>query len=69
MILKVYEVDRLLCPHCTALMKIVAFLTDFSEVDRIINHLKLRFVAETSAASDRLLRVPHGRETSAEYFS
>jgi len=26
--------------------KIVAFLTDFSMVDRIINHLKLTFVAD-----------------------
>jgi hypothetical protein len=27
-------------------MKVIAFLTDFSVVDRIIGHLKLTFVAE-----------------------
>jgi hypothetical protein len=27
-------------------MKIVAFITDYPAVDRIIDHLKLRFVAE-----------------------
>jgi hypothetical protein len=27
-------------------MKVIAFITDFSVVDRIIGHLKLRFVAE-----------------------
>jgi hypothetical protein len=27
-------------------MKIVAFITDFSVVDRIINHLKLTFTAD-----------------------
>jgi ribosomal protein S27E len=46
MIRKVYEVDPLLCPHCGGTMKVIAFLTDYSVVDRIINHLKLTFVAE-----------------------
>jgi hypothetical protein len=27
-------------------MKVIAFLTDYSVVDRIIGHLKLNFVAE-----------------------
>lgn len=27
-------------------MKVVAFITDYQAVDRIIDHLKLRFVAE-----------------------
>ena len=27
-------------------MKVIAFLTDYSVVDRIINHLKLTFVAD-----------------------
>jgi len=46
MIRKVYEVDPLLCPQCGGPMKVIAFLTDFSVVDRIIGHLKLSFVAE-----------------------
>jgi hypothetical protein len=45
MIRKVYEVDPMLCPRCGGRMKIIAFITDYSVVDRIINHLKLAFVA------------------------
>ena len=48
MIRKVYEVDPMLCPKCGGTMKVIAFLTDFSVVDRIINHLKLTSVAERS---------------------
>ncbi len=46
MIRKVYEVDPLLCPQCQSRMCIIAFLTDCAVVDKIINHLKLTFVAE-----------------------
>ena len=46
MIRKVYEVDPMVCPKCGGQMKVVAFITDYAAVDRIIDHLKLRFVAE-----------------------
>jgi len=46
MIRKVYEVDPLICPRCGGRMKVVAFLTEYAVVDRIIEHLKLTFVAE-----------------------
>jgi hypothetical protein len=46
MIRKVYEVDPMLCPKCGGRMKVIAFFTDFSVVDRIIGHIKLTFVAE-----------------------
>ena len=46
MIRKVYEVDPLRCPKCGAEMRIIAFLSDYTVVDRIINHLKLTFVAD-----------------------
>jgi hypothetical protein len=46
MIRKVFEVDPLTCPSCGSQMRIIAFLTNYSVVDRIINHLKLTFVAE-----------------------
>jgi len=46
MIRKVYEVDPMLCPKCGGKMKVIGFLTDYAVVDRIIDHLKLRFVAE-----------------------
>jgi hypothetical protein len=34
MIRKVYEVDPLICPKCQGQMKIIAFVTDFTVVDR-----------------------------------
>jgi hypothetical protein len=43
---KVYEFDPMVCPQCAGTMKVIAFLTDYAVVDRIINHLKLTFVAE-----------------------
>ena len=46
MIRKAYEVDPLVCPKCGGRMKIVAFLTEYAVVDRIIRHLELTFVAE-----------------------
>jgi|GEM_PF-2346931 len=45
MIRKVYEVSPLLCPRCGGTMKVIAFITDYPVVDRIINHLKLSFAA------------------------
>jgi hypothetical protein len=46
MIRKVYEVDPMLCPKCGGTMKVVGFITEYAVVDRIIDHLKLRFIAE-----------------------
>jgi len=46
MIRKVYEVDPLICPNCQGQMKVIAFITDYPVVDRIIRHLKLSFQAE-----------------------
>jgi len=46
MIRKVYEVDPLRCPRCGGRMKVVALLTEYAVVDRIIRHLELTFVAE-----------------------
>ena len=46
MIRKVYEVDPMVCPKCGGTMKTLAFITDFAVVDRIIDHLKLTFIAE-----------------------
>jgi hypothetical protein len=45
MIRKVYEGNPLLCLKCGGRMKIIAFITDFPVVDKIINHLKLTFSA------------------------
>ena len=46
MIQKVYEVDPLICPRCQGQMKIIAFVRDYTVVDRIIHHLDLHFMAE-----------------------
>lgn len=70
MIRKVYEVDPLTCSPCDGEMKVIAFLTDFSVVDRIINHLKLSFVAAKPPppriAYQELLMAA---EAGSEYFS
>ncbi|MCX6574778.1 MAG: hypothetical protein NTV82_00105, partial [Candidatus Aminicenantes bacterium] len=46
----------LLCAECGGTMKVIAFITDFSMVDRIINHLKLTFVADTLLHRASLIR-------------
>jgi hypothetical protein len=70
MIRKVFEVDPLTCPKCQDQMRIIAFLTDYAVVDRIIHPLKLTFVAERPppprmAYQEFLM----DSETGAEYFS
>jgi hypothetical protein len=45
MIRKVYEVDPMICARCGGRMKVVAVLTDYAVVDRIIRHQELTFVA------------------------
>ena len=58
MIRKVYEIDPMICPKCGGLMKVVAFITDYRAVDRIIDHLKLRLVAEKPPPSQPSSRSP-----------
>jgi len=70
MIRKAYEVDPLLCPRCGGTMKVIAFLTDYPVVDRIIDHLKLTFVAERPPPPHIAYpEVLVAAETSGEYFS
>ena len=69
MISKVHEVDPMTCPKCGGSMKVIAFLTDFQVVDRIIDHLKLTFIADKPSPS----RIAHqellmAADVSAEYF-
>jgi hypothetical protein len=45
MIRKVYKIDAMICPRCGGIMKVVAFITEYAVVDRIMEHLKLTFVA------------------------
>jgi hypothetical protein len=69
MIRKVYEVDPMACPKCGAEMRIIAFITDFSVVDRIINHLKLTFVADKPPPRVAYQELLMAAEASTEYFS
>jgi len=69
MIRTVYEVDPMVCARCGGRMKIIAFLTDYAVVDRIINHLKLTFVAERPPPPQIVhQQVLVAAETSTEYF-
>ena len=50
-------------------MKVVAFITDFQAVDRIIDHLKLAFVAEKPPPSRVFEQVAlMAAEERGEYF-
>lgn len=59
----------MVCPKCGAQMKIVAFITDYAAVDRIIDHLKLTFMAEKPPPSCVIEQVAlMAAEEPAEYF-
>jgi len=69
MIRKVFEVDPLLCPACGGQMSIISFIEDHKVIDKIIDHLKLTFMAErpppTQRVQKELLMAAEERE---EYF-
>jgi hypothetical protein len=70
MIRKVYEVNPLSCLRCGGTMKVIAFLTDYAAVDRIIDHLKLTFLAAKPPPPHMAYQeVLLAAEQSAEYFS
>ena len=51
-------------------MKVVAFITDYQVVDRIIDHLKLTFAAEKPPPSHVFTEVAlMAAEERTEYFS
>jgi hypothetical protein len=51
-------------------MKVIALLTNHSMVDRIINHLKLKSVADKPPTPHRAYQgVLMAAEASSEYFS
>jgi len=69
MIRKVYEVDPMICPKYGGRMKIVAFITEVAVVDRIIDHLKLGFMADRPPPSSVFEQVAlMAAEESREYF-
>jgi hypothetical protein len=69
MIRKVYEVDPMVCPRCGGPMKVIAFITEYAVLDRIIDHLKLAFVAEKPPPSHVFEQVAlMAVEENADYF-
>ncbi len=67
---KEYEVDPMVCLQCGATMKVIAFLTDYAVVDRIIHHLKLSFVADKPPPPQIAYQeVLMAADSGAEYFS
>jgi hypothetical protein len=69
MIRKVYEVDPMLRPQCGGMMKIISFLTDYAVVDRIIDHLKLTFLAERPPPQMTFQELLLAAEASTAYSS
>ena len=69
MIRKIYEVDPLIWPSCGGQMKIISFIEDHKVIDKIIDHLKLTFMAERppppQSVPQELLMAA---EESEEYF-
>ncbi|MGD2295296.1 MAG: acid--CoA ligase [Candidatus Aminicenantes bacterium] len=70
MIRKVFEVDPLTSPQYKGKMCIIAFITDYAVVDRIINHLKLTFVAERPHPLPQIVQqeLLMAAEESGKYF-
>jgi hypothetical protein len=64
------RIKPILCPQCGGTMKVIAFLTAYAVVDRIIDHLKLTFVADKPSPPHLAYQeVLVAAESSAEYLS
>ena len=65
----VHSLEEFLYPRCGGAMKVIAFITDFGAVDRIIAHLGLTFVADKPPPSHVFEQVAlAAAEESGEYF-
>ncbi|MCX6564174.1 MAG: hypothetical protein NTU60_11315, partial [Candidatus Aminicenantes bacterium] len=61
--------DPMICSKCGGRMKVVAFITEVAVVDRIIDHLKLGFVADRPPPSSVFEQVAlPAAEESGQYF-
>ncbi|MDI6698292.1 MAG: acid--CoA ligase [Candidatus Saccharicenans sp.] len=60
----------MVCPQYGGKMLIIAFLTDYAVVDRITNHLKLTYVADSPPPPHIAYQEPlMAAEPSEEYIS
>jgi hypothetical protein len=66
----VYEVDPMACPRCGGRMKVVAFITEYAVVDRIVDHLKLTFAAAKPPPSQAAFQeILMAADPPVDYFS
>jgi ribosomal protein S27E len=68
MMRKVYETDPLLCPKCSGQMRIISFIEEHKVIDKIINHLKLTFMAERPPPHSLQQELLMAAEERGEYF-
>lgn len=62
---QIFEVDSLACPACHGTMRIVAFITQASVIDRILTHLRTRAATAAAAAYPGARSPPSTRASSA----
>ena len=58
----------MVCPKYGGTMKVVAFITEYAVVDRIIDHLKLTFAADKPPPNVFEQVALTAAEESGEYF-
>ncbi len=58
LILKVYEVDPLLCPKCQGTMKIISFIEDLDIIEKILRHLELWDIRNHDPPEPEPLHIP-----------
>jgi len=68
MIRKVYEINPLICPQCGGRMTIISFIEDHKVIDKIIDHLKLTFIAEHPPPSQAQPQLAMPAEDRVEYI-
>jgi hypothetical protein len=64
------RIDPLVCLKCQGEMRVIAFITDHPVLDRVINYLKLTFVAaKPTPAQVAYQEILMTAEAATEYFS
>ena len=49
LIARIYEVFPLLCPNCGGQMRLIAFVTEGTQIEKILNHIGVSLIPRTSA--------------------
>jgi len=61
-------VDPLICPKCGGQMRIISFIEDHKVIDKIIDHLKLTFIAQRPPPSQAQPQLIMAAEERMEYL-